>query len=240
MLKNPLFYFSVLIFFIIFSYLSNFIFSNEIVRIIGGEDGVIEYLSFISFFIASIFFFLTFRRNRFAFVFFLSLIMFIASGEELSWGQRIIGFDSPEYMQENNVQNEVNFHNLELFNVHNFDGTKKNGLARLFEIEFLFKLFCLVYFSVLPLLIIVFPKLSRLFTKLNIPIPPLFFIYVFPINWIIMRLIVSVDNQDSIFSHYLLDWTYETMEFNAALMFMFLSLFFYNNLNLPDPLKKRN
>ncbi|WP_439122395.1 hypothetical protein [Marivita sp.] len=35
-----------------------------------------------------------------------------AGGEEISWGQRIIGFESPEYFQENNDQQEFTFHNL--------------------------------------------------------------------------------------------------------------------------------
>lgn len=34
------------------------------------------------------------------------------AGEEISWGQRILGFDSPEYFQENNDQQEFTFHNL--------------------------------------------------------------------------------------------------------------------------------
>lgn len=35
-----------------------------------------------------------------------------AGGEEISWGQRIIGFESPEYFRENNDQQEFTFHNL--------------------------------------------------------------------------------------------------------------------------------
>ncbi|SHG88645.1 hypothetical protein [Marivita hallyeonensis] len=34
------------------------------------------------------------------------------AGEEVSWGQRILGFESPEYFQENNDQQEFTFHNL--------------------------------------------------------------------------------------------------------------------------------
>ncbi len=32
-------------------------------------------------------------------------------GEEISWGQRILEFDTPEALQSVNVQNEVNLHN---------------------------------------------------------------------------------------------------------------------------------
>ena len=34
------------------------------------------------------------------------------AGEEISWGQRILGFESPEYFQNNNDQQEFTFHNL--------------------------------------------------------------------------------------------------------------------------------
>jgi len=35
-----------------------------------------------------------------------------AAGEEISWGQRILGFESPDYLQENNDQQEFTLHNL--------------------------------------------------------------------------------------------------------------------------------
>ena len=43
---------------------------------------------------------------------FAALFFFVAA-EEISWGQRILGFGTPESMQAANVQHEFNFHNLE-------------------------------------------------------------------------------------------------------------------------------
>ncbi len=43
---------------------------------------------------------------------FAALFFFVAA-EEISWGQRILGFGTPESMYEANVQHEFNFHNLE-------------------------------------------------------------------------------------------------------------------------------
>lgn len=43
--------------------------------------------------------------------FFTFLLIFIA-GEELSWGQRLVGWDTPEFILENNEQGEFNLHNL--------------------------------------------------------------------------------------------------------------------------------
>ncbi|MGI9498936.1 MAG: hypothetical protein ACR2P3_02790, partial [Geminicoccaceae bacterium] len=37
-------------------------------------------------------------------------------GEEVSWGQHIFQWSSPEYFLENNKQSETNLHNMEYFN----------------------------------------------------------------------------------------------------------------------------
>ena len=42
-----------------------------------------------------------------------SLGCFVLFGEEISWGQRLIGFETPEAIREINYQDEVNLHNLD-------------------------------------------------------------------------------------------------------------------------------
>jgi hypothetical protein len=39
-------------------------------------------------------------------------MLFLAAGEEISWGQRLFGIESPEYFKKNNTQAETNIHNL--------------------------------------------------------------------------------------------------------------------------------
>ncbi|WP_306152670.1 hypothetical protein [Roseovarius sp. MMSF_3281] len=41
-----------------------------------------------------------------------ALLFFFASGEEISWGQRVFGWETTEFFAENNYQNETNLHNL--------------------------------------------------------------------------------------------------------------------------------
>ena len=41
-----------------------------------------------------------------------ALLMFVFAGEEISWGQRIFGFDTPAWVYEENLQHEFNLHNL--------------------------------------------------------------------------------------------------------------------------------
>ncbi len=41
-----------------------------------------------------------------------AILCFFASGEEVSWGQRICGFKTPHFFQQHNYQNETSLHNL--------------------------------------------------------------------------------------------------------------------------------
>ena len=42
----------------------------------------------------------------------LALLFFFGAGEEISWGQRIFGFETPESLAQVNKQDELNLHNL--------------------------------------------------------------------------------------------------------------------------------
>ncbi|MFK5879973.1 MAG: hypothetical protein QM478_10815 [Flavobacteriaceae bacterium] len=41
-----------------------------------------------------------------------ALIFLFGAGEEVSWGQRIFGWESSEYFAQNNLQQETNLHNM--------------------------------------------------------------------------------------------------------------------------------
>ena len=45
-------------------------------------------------------------------VFAMALVFLFGAGEEISWGQRLLGIESGEFFIENNAQKETNFHNL--------------------------------------------------------------------------------------------------------------------------------
>src|SRR6056297_1809037 len=47
-----------------------------------------------------------------------SLGLLVIAGEEASWGQRQIGFDTPQAVREVNTKGEFNFHNASGFPVH--------------------------------------------------------------------------------------------------------------------------
>jgi len=86
------------------------------------EDGIIEYLGAFFLFLTSLLLFLTcffyLRKNnktryqKIIFIFF-ALAFFLAAGEEISWGQRVFDFKTPQYLKTINDQNEINLHNID-------------------------------------------------------------------------------------------------------------------------------
>ena len=83
------------------------------------EDGLVEWITVAGLLAGGIVCFSRFKkffaeRSRwFLFVTFcLGVFLLFSAGEEISWGQRILGIESPEYFQKNNTQHETNLHNL--------------------------------------------------------------------------------------------------------------------------------
>ena len=87
------------------------------------EDGPLEWLQFAEYFISSLFGILIFIKskksksiNSFIWLILSGFCFFIAA-EEISWGERIIGF-SLNSLTEISIQSETNLHNLPFF--HNY------------------------------------------------------------------------------------------------------------------------
>jgi hypothetical protein len=87
--------------------------------LIAREDSILEWLQFSCFLIASIVGFQVGRRllKRGELplgLFFLAfgLAFLFVAGEEITWGQRILGLETPADIAARNVQDEINIHNL--------------------------------------------------------------------------------------------------------------------------------
>ncbi len=78
------------------------------------EDGIFESLSSIFYFIASALFLYVWKKHDYNNLFYLgfSALFFVVAGEEISWGQRIFGIETPDVLIEINVQSEFNIHNI--------------------------------------------------------------------------------------------------------------------------------
>ena len=162
------------------------------------EDGVFEYLTAVFFLITSVCFLMLFisrdrfrneedksfyvsKKNRYFFLI-MAFVFFFGAGEEISWGQRLIGFDTPDGIEKLNVQEEFNIHNLELFNIKSKDGVRKTGLGKLFTMKQLFLGSFLVYLLIVPLLNSRLSIVRNLLQKMYVPIPPVWLGVVFILN----------------------------------------------------------
>lgn len=91
------------------------------------EDRLLESLTPVYFFLGSILSLIAYYRSthpplrnthiKFKRISYLglALFLFVSAGEEISWGQRILGFKSPSIVDKLNYQGEFNLHNLKYF-----------------------------------------------------------------------------------------------------------------------------
>lgn len=136
----------------------------EFVVTYGEEDGVAEYLSALFFFLSSLGFLSLYLRHarplplwRGGVLLGWAVLMFFFAGEELSWGQRIFGLETPEPVRATNAQDE--------FNLHNHDIIQEHG----HRILTAFALLTGVGIWVLSRI----PPVRRLFQQFVVPVPPL-------------------------------------------------------------------
>lgn len=178
--------------FIIASYLT-LLTSQRIVDRFVDEDGVFEWLTAVGFFITSICFAIAFFRanrvenrpfypllKRLSYLG-LALIFFFGTGEEISWGQRIFGLETPEEWSEINVQEETNLHNLEIF---------QNDEYEIFNTDRLFALFWGILMVGIPALAFISPKLKEWLDKM-VPIFPWPLGLLFIFNYLVAKVAKS-------------------------------------------------
>ena len=109
------------------------------------EDGLVEWLTVFGLLLGAGLCFIRFvkllhKRSAIflALTFLLGLMLFIVAGEEVSWGQRLFGIQSPEFFKEHNTQSETNFHNMVL------DGVKVNKVIFTFGLIAALGIFLLI------------------------------------------------------------------------------------------------
>lgn len=158
---------------------------KEIAYRLATEDGILENLSAVCMFVSSFLFFLLSARDAGAmesedgfvpmkwwFVLFGSAFFFFG-GEEISWGQRLFGFETPEAWRKLNVQGEVNLHNLEILNPFDFSKVKKPFWRLIFTANVVYAFATLGYAFVLPLWLKFRLRGSDFLRRLNAPDIPL-------------------------------------------------------------------
>ena len=135
------------------------------------EDGPLETLGALSCLAGAILFSAAFFQptsspdsddlgNRSIWCLLLAAMLVIMFGEEINWGERLLGFHVPKRWLDANIQHEFNLHNNRL--VH----------AQLDEnrLKFAWLLLSAGYLGALPLMAIAVPTVSRFFDRLRLPI----------------------------------------------------------------------
>ena len=163
---------------------------HDWVQFLAGREMVYETIGSAFFLLASVFFFRAWRavpqsadgvsddsaatsRARWRRIAYgcLTVLLFVACGEELSWGQHWLGFETPEAIKELNAQDEVNLHNLWLVDSYDADGGKKTGWkALLLNSNRLFDYFILTLLWGLPWAHRLFPILARWIDRFGGPV----------------------------------------------------------------------
>ena len=79
----------------------------------------------------------------------LAVLFFVGAGEEISWGQRILGFETPETVSQVNRQEEFNLHNLTTWE------------TRFLDADRLFDMFWFLFTVFTPAVALVVPPFRR-------------------------------------------------------------------------------
>jgi hypothetical protein len=113
-------FFFIVSFILLLSFL--LIYKTSIYDLFSREDNLAEYLSALFLLLSSFLFLKSLislilqkkNSNKWIMILlsFTAIILFLAAGEEISWGQRIFDIPTPEYLLKINDQNELNFHNI--------------------------------------------------------------------------------------------------------------------------------
>lgn len=150
------------------------------------EDNILETLTAIYYFIASILSIIAYYRSMrspftmthtfFKKLSYLGLAFFfiLSAGEEISWGQRIFKFENPSIINEINYQEEFNLHNMKYF----------QGEESLipFSLSQVFTLIWILYALIIPISAYLNSNIDR-FLRKYIPLIPVPLGLLFLINY---------------------------------------------------------
>jgi hypothetical protein len=198
--------------------------SPAFVQWVAGREMLVEVLGALAFLTGALFYFLAWRwakdRGEGWSLGLLgcALLLFLAFGEEASWGQHWLGFATPEPLREINAQQETNLHNLWLIDSYRADGGKKAGLAAvLLNSNRLFDLLVIGFFLILPLAARGPRWLRRPLDRVGVPAAPLALCLPLLLNWGLTALAELTVVGHSSLGHLAVS---ELREFNYAMLFL--------------------
>ena len=236
--KSNLKYFVGLFLFLFLIYLVVFLPKASFLRLTE-EDGLLESIAALLFFITAILFFILFFKktafyktsdqlyynsySRRIFFLLLALLFVFLCGEEISWGQRILGFDTPENIKERNMQDEFNLHNLDIFNLRDHNTERKTGIAAYLTAKKIFIYIFVFYLFILPLLNKYSEPVRQLIKRFYLPVPIIELGVLFILNVILFKAFKLIVNREEL----ILDGLAEIEEFNFAVILFLIPFIWY-------------
>lgn len=163
------------------------------------EDGLFEWAGALAFLGASVVFLVEYIRTRAGHALApartpkslllvgFSLLFFVAFGEEISWGQRLLGLQSPTLFSEYNRQGEINIHNMPVFHGRDPSGERKSGLALWLNLDRLFTVFCVTWLLALPLATRANGRIAHWLRRLGVPLAPAWVGAFFLANYLLSK-----------------------------------------------------
>jgi hypothetical protein len=157
------------------------------------EDGLVEWLTFVELLIMCVFSFMMSKAfshsNRESAAervwFVLGFLFLFGAMEEISWGQRILGIESPQWFLIHNKQGEINVHNLVLYGVR----INKLVFGKILAILVGF------YLLIVPLAYRVLGRFKNLLDRWAIPVPQNYQILLFVIVTIVIQLHLKLETK---------------------------------------------
>ena len=214
----------ILLLCIVLSYATYLVLPQDLAIAITREDGFYEDMTAGLFLLAAVFAFVSFlvaregndfgccKTSRNIFFILLGVFFFVAFGEEISWGQRIFGWQTPAFFARANWMGETNIHNINL--------VKGVSVNRLFSV------FWVSYCVLLPFFNATISKFARPIEKLNVPVVPLSIGILFTVNYVLSKVAVLCVSPKVLLVY---RGVYEIKEFNfGALFFGMIMLFFFS------------
>ena len=144
----------------------------------------------------------------------LALLFFFGAGEEISWGQRIFGFKTPQALAQVNKQDELNLHNLTVMENSKF-----------FTADRMFDVFWFLFGVLIPAIALVAPAFKRFAGKfMPIVYWGMGFLFLYNFLWaklakIFFRTVYTFDKIS------LVQAIQEVKESNYAVIFILVALY---------------
>ena len=181
---------------------SALILPDHLIHRLTSEDGLFESIGAFFFLATSIIFFSGFLRrglpNHFLFkklnrnynMLIAGILFLFIFGEEISWGQRILGIESGEYFKSRNIQGETNLHNLKIFNSVDSNNVKKEWWYFL-SMSRMFRLFWFVWCILIPISVRLLPNIKNTIQRIGIPLVAPAFGILLALNYVTLKFFES-------------------------------------------------